>query len=138
VVGVGGGHGLVGQHHVELVALQAGHQALQRARLQRQHHRRVVQRRAQPVLLEVARQGGHAADAQALHPVATALQPAQHLLAQAEDLVGIGHDQLAGRAQHQAPALAVEQRLAQPVLQLPDLGRQADCEVCRASAARVR
>ena len=78
--------------------------------------------RAQEVFLEVAREGGHGADAQALHTLQfAAFRERQQFAAQVEYALRVLQHQVAYLGQPQRATVAAEQFVAELFLQLLDL-----------------
>lgn len=121
-------HGVVGQHDVELVRAQLRKQLAQRAAVQHDLQVAPRQQRPQPVQLEVARQRRDGAHAQRRQPQRRAPWPAL----QRADQLGTGGEDRIGMVQRDAPRLgqleraaaALEQRVAQALLELAQLDRQ--------------
>jgi hypothetical protein len=118
-------HPAIGQHQVQRMHPQPGQQVGQAPRTQDHFHIVPPQDRCQEILLEVARQGRHRADAQHLARIAPAIAQQRHQFGAAgKDGVGIGQGQATGFGQYQGAAPALEQRLPELLLELPDLCRQ--------------
>jgi hypothetical protein len=109
-------------------------QLLQTARLQYEFDVFAGQERPEEVVLEVARQRGDRADAQ--HLAVGRLAIAQHghqFVAGGEDRLGVVQRHAPGFGQLHAASRAYEQRLADLLLELPDLRRQ-----CRLRDVQMR
>jgi hypothetical protein len=118
-------HGLVGEHDVELVRAQVQQQLAQAAALQADLHVVARQQRLQQPQLEVARQRRHRAHAQHAHaPARPALERGQQFLAGGVDGIGVLQRHTPGLGEHEAAAAALEQGMAEPFFELPQLHRQ--------------
>ena len=115
---------LIEQDDIQVERLESPHQFARAAGSKDEIDIRAAQKRAKELHLEVARKGCQRTDAQRLPGCPRLLKRAKHLVPRGEDRVGMVEDDLPGFCQMQLPAPALEQRMAEPLLEFADLHRQ--------------